>query len=193
MNDTVRLLIKRLQQVSNSPVIFFGIPLVGVLMAVRYLYLPSAGVNDELVQVIAARESNIAKLNEKTREIHARLEGREEWEQKMAMMVGRGVDGESQESANSQLARVVTESCTSAGMSVVSYNGATPKQWEGRDLLGVSVSMEGQTENLVALLTQIREKLPDSRLQSLQVQNVDVEASRLAIQLELHALYFPRR
>lgn len=193
MIGAVRLLVQRLQHVSNSPVIFFGILLACVLMTVRYLYLPSAGVNDELAQVIAARESNIAKLNEKTREIHARLEGREEWEQKMVMMAGRGVDGESRESANSQLARLVTESCTSAGMSVVSYNGVTPKQWEGRDLLGVSVSMEGKTENLVALLTQIREKLPDSRLQSLQIQNVDVEASRLTIQLELHALYFPRR
>lgn len=193
MNGTGRLLFKRLQQVNNSPVIVFGIPLACVLMAVRFLYLPSADVNDELAQVIAAREMNIAKLNEKTGEILARLEGREEWEQKIAIMAGRGVEGENRESANSQLARLVTESCTSAGMTVVSYNGVTPKQWEGRDLLGVTVSMEGKTENLVALLTQISEKLPDSRLQSLQVQNVDVEASRLAVQLELHKLYFSRR
>ena len=183
----------QLRLLRKSPVILLGIPLVSILLLVKYVYQPLLVVKEELTQVVAARELNIVKLNAKMREIAATLEGREDLEQKLSMMTSRGIEGESRDAANSQLERLVTESCTAVGMTVLRYSGVKPKPWEGRELLGVAVTMEGQTENLVKFLKRINEKLPDSRLQSLQILNADVKTSRLSMQLELHALYFPPR
>jgi hypothetical protein len=183
--------LRQLRQVRKSPVVVLGIPLVCILLILKYGYQPLSILKEELEQVVAARELNIVKINEKMRGIAVTLEGREELEQKLAIMAGRGVEGESREAANSQLERIVTESCTAVGMTILRYSGVKPKPWEGRELLGVAVTMEGQTENLVKLLKRMNEKLPDSRLQSLQILNADVKTSRLSMQLELHSLYFP--